>query len=94
MSAQLPGESFEDYLVRALPAVPWREPIRVHLLGQEAPVHACRICIAKRGLQAADIAGMLAGQQIDVPAWLTPAACAAHIAAVHPETPTVETGVG
>lgn len=49
--------AFEAQMVKAYPAVPWREPLRVSVHVDDGGVDttlACRICVAAYGMKGAD----------------------------------------
>lgn len=43
-----------EYLERVFPAIRWRAPVKIRVLGDDQQHHACRICIARYGLKAAE----------------------------------------
>jgi hypothetical protein len=49
---------------RRLPAIPWREPIRVQFTCDDKPLYGCRLCILIFGLRYGD-RGRLFADEID-----------------------------
>jgi len=45
----------EEQLERQFPAIPWREPVKVSVIGNPTAKICCRFCIAIKGLKADEV---------------------------------------
>jgi hypothetical protein len=48
-------EKFDEHLQQSFPEYDWGEPVAISLAGHPEQHYACRLCIARYGLKAAQI---------------------------------------
>lgn len=53
----------EQKLEATYPAIEWREPVMVGLLGERAARYGCRFCIALKGLKGSQVKDMRVTRQ-------------------------------